>query len=182
MRFKRVSSEVCIAEERIVKIGREEVDALKRFLAEAPRGRTRLCAHRDVGEALHEMLIALRRGVYIRPHRHLGKNESFHIVEGLVDVVVLDEGGSISEVVTMGDYGSGRNFYYRLSNPCYHTLLIRSEVLVVHETTSGPFRKEDTEFAPWAPEETDFVAAQEFMSNLSRGVDRFGSESARRIE
>ncbi len=177
MRTRKISNEVCVADDAIVKLGRDEMDALKQALADAPRGRTRLCAHRDVGDALHEMLIALKRDVYIRPHKHLGKSESFHVIEGIADVVVFDDSGTIAEVIPMGDYASGRMFYYRLSQPAYHTLLIRSDLLVVHETTSGPFRKEETVFPSWAPEETEALAGQRFMKNLSGAVDQFTSKS-----
>jgi cupin fold WbuC family metalloprotein len=173
MRVQTINNEVWIADEEIVRIRDGDVESLKGNLVTAPRGRIRICAHKSADDALHEMLIALKRSVYIRPHKHLNKNESFHIVEGLVDVVVLDDRGAIWDVVEMGDYGSGRAFYYRISAPYYHTLLIRSELLVVHETTTGPFRKQDTEFAVWAPEETDAVAGEKFMRNLSEEVERF---------
>jgi cupin fold WbuC family metalloprotein len=122
------------------------------------------------------MLIVLERRTYIRPHKHSGKSESFHIVEGVVDVVVLDDLGEIQEVIPMGDYASGRAFYWRHSDARYHTLLIRSERLVIHETTNGPFRADST-FAPWSPEESNKSGAQEFVSGLSRRVEEFLSQS-----
>jgi len=50
-------------------------------------------------------------------------------------------------------YGSGRAFFYRLMEPCYHTVLVNTPFALFHETTSGPFRRDDTEFAPWSPAE-----------------------------
>jgi cupin fold WbuC family metalloprotein len=116
------------------------------------------------------MLIVLLRGTYIRPHKHLAKVESFHIVEGAVDVVVFDEAGAIVDIVRMGDYASGRNFYYRISQPAYHTLVLRSDVLVIHETTNGPFHRDDSIFAPWSPAEEDEAAANAFMKKLSEST------------
>ena len=75
-----------------------------------PRSRIRLCAHPDVNDTLHEMLIVHEKGTYVRPHKHLNKTESVHIIEGSVDVVIFDDDGNITDVIQMGDYKSGRNF------------------------------------------------------------------------
>jgi cupin fold WbuC family metalloprotein len=163
---KPSNEEVTFATEAVVKIGQEEIAALKRSSGTNARKRMRFCAHRDTDDQLHEMLIALACGTYIRPHKHLSKSESFHIIEGEVDVVLFDEAGTATDVIRMGDYQSGRTFYYRLSEPCYHTLLIRSETLVLHETTNGPFKPSDTTFAPWAPDESDPVSVADFMNHL----------------
>jgi hypothetical protein len=66
----------------------------------------------------------------------------------------------------MGDYASGRKFYYRSDAQAYHTLIIRSDVLVFHETTQGPFRREDTVFATWAPEDGDLEGRRAFQARL----------------
>ncbi|KPA34301.1 Cupin fold metalloprotein, WbuC family [Leptospira interrogans] len=50
----------------------------------------------------------------------------------------------------------------------YHTLMIRSEWLVFLEITKGPFRKEDTIFAPWSPEENDAEKVREFMNKIEQ--------------
>jgi hypothetical protein len=56
--------------------------------------------------------------------------------------------------------------------PLFHTLLIRSDVLVFHETTDGPFDRRDTAFAPWSPEDRDVEAANAFMSGLHDKIRR----------
>ena len=66
----------------------------------------------------------------------------------------------------MGDYLSGHEFFYRINNPYYHTLNITSEFLVFHETLKGPFDRSDTIFAPWAPEENDRKATEQFIEKL----------------
>ena len=119
------------------------------------------------------MLIVHTRNTYVRPHKHLNKSESFHLIEGSVDVVIFDEAGGVAEVIRMGDFASGRRFYYRIEQPAYHTLLITSDVLVFHETTNGPFRREETIFAPWAPEEQDQIARTGFLARLQEEMRRF---------
>ena len=170
MRFQKISNEVYVATEPIVKVGPVEIAFLRDKVGGAPRGRVRLCAHSASGDLLHEMIIALAQSTYIRPHKHLAKSESFHLIEGMVEVVAFHDDGRISEVISMGDPASGRDFYYRLSSPIFHTLLIRSEVLIIHETTNGPFRQGDAVFADWAPPEDDAAAARSYLAGLSAAV------------
>lgn len=168
MQRKKINSEVLYARGPVVKTDRLDVAALKRGAGAAARKRMRLCAHPDVRDKVHEMLIVLKKGVYIRPHKHLGKSESFHVIEGRADIFVFTGEGKIREKIPMGDYSSGRKFFYRISAPFYHTLLVRSAFFAFHETTTGPFRKAGTTAAPWAPDESDAAAAGKFMKRLAR--------------
>ena len=170
MRLRKLNDEVLVAEGPLVRVSGPDIAALKQQALANPRQRIRICTHPDTGDRLHEMLIVHTRGTYVRPHKHLNKSESVHIIEGEVDVVFLDEAGEVSDVVRLGDYRSGREFYYRMSSPLYHTLLIASEFLVFHEVTNGPFRREETVFAPWAPEERDPAACGVFQGRLAREV------------
>jgi cupin fold WbuC family metalloprotein len=167
MSLKPLSKEVYVSDEPIVRLTREDVEFLKNKVAETPRGRVRLCAHKGNDNLLHEMVIVLSRGTYIRPHKHLSKSESFHIIEGAVDIAIMDDAGAVTEVIQLSDYPSGKQFYYRIADPIFHTLLIRSELLVIHETTNGPFTKGDAIFASWAPDEADAAAAQKYMETVA---------------
>jgi cupin fold WbuC family metalloprotein len=149
------SDEVFQAVGGIVQVRPEDVARVVAKGTTNSRKRARLCAHPGPDDRLHEMLIVLDRGTYIRPHRHGGKAESFHIIEGELDVVIFHDDGTIREVVRMGPYGSGRAFYYRIMEPCYHSVLIHTPYALFHETTNGPFNRGDTEFAAWSPAEGD---------------------------
>jgi len=170
MSIKRLNKEVFSAKGPIVKIGNEDVEFLKEEVQYNERHRIRLCTHENVEDTLHEMLIVLNKGIYIRPHKHLSKSESFHIVEGLVNVIIFDQEGKIVDVIPMGAYPSAHKFYYRLSPKCYHTPIIVSDIVVFHETTNGPFTGEDTVFAPWAPNEQDSVGVEKFMYQLTTDI------------
>ena len=94
-----------------------------------------------------------------------------HVIEGIVDVVLFDDTGHIAEIINMGDYSSGRKFYYRISDPIYHTLLIHSDFLVFHETTNGPFSSNSLMLAPWSPNEKENpTAAVEYSETLMQQV------------
>ncbi|MBX9633944.1 MAG: hypothetical protein K2X44_03095, partial [Magnetospirillum sp.] len=68
--------------------------------------------------------------------------------------------------------GHGLPYYFRLSESRYHTMVVRSDVVVYHEITGGPFNRADTQFAPWAPSDRDspeMIAA--FAGDLERRLD-----------
>jgi cupin fold WbuC family metalloprotein len=153
--LERISDEVFVAKEPIVILGDEELIFIRQQALSSPRQRARICAHRRSEDLLHEMFIALSKQTYIQPHRHRQKSESFHIVEGEVDVVLFEDDGAIHEIVCLGPVGTGRACFYRLDSLRYHTLVIRSELLVMHEVTNGPFDRRLTEYAPFAPGEED---------------------------
>jgi len=164
MNYRTINDEVFVATGGVVRVTAADVALVKAKGTTNARRRARLCAHPGPDDRLHEMLIVLDRGTYIRPHRHGGKAESFHIIEGELDVVIFHDDGSVRDVVRMGPYGSGKAFYYRVMEPSYHGVLINTPYALFHETTNGPFDRTDTEFAPWSPAEGDpgvpaFVAA-----------------------
>lgn len=168
--FRKVSDEVFVADEAIVRLGVEQIAFLKAQAHSSRRKRARICAHRSNEDALHEMLIAISADSYIHPHKHTRKVESFHIVEGLVDVVVFDDAGAIVDVVELGDITTGRNFYYRLSDSMFHTLLIHNEFLVVHEVTNGPFMANETILAPFAPPESQGDEAWAYIDHIRQTI------------
>lgn len=177
MQFKEVNPEVFIADSAIVSVSDEDIAFIKKQAVANDRKRARICAHRDSSDTLHEMIIAIADSSYICPHKHNGKSESFHIIEGEVDVVIFDEDGAVVDVIELGPLGSGKNSFYRLSEALFHTVLVKSDVLVMHETTNGPFIANQTEMAPFAPVEADVDAAREYTKTLTDQVARYLEES-----
>jgi cupin fold WbuC family metalloprotein len=180
MRTKRINEEVLYSGDRIVKIGFKDVELLKEKANRTKRKRIRLCAHEDVDAELHEMFIIHTNDTYVRPHKHLNKSESIHVLEGSVDLVIFDETGNITESTRLGDYASGHQFYHRLSDPTYHTLVIHSDTVAFHETTNGPFNPEDTIWAPWAPasDSENETQATEFLAMMRKEVEAFASRDS----
>lgn len=135
------------------------------------RARARVSAHPDVDDRLHEMVIAVERGSYVRPHKHDGKSESFHVIDGEGRVVLFDDDGDVTDVIELGPYSSGRVFFYRLNEPIFHTVLVDSQTLLIHETTNGPFRQGDATQAPWAPADEDLAGREAFVGRLRERLD-----------
>ena len=40
-------------------------------------------------------------------------------------------------------------FLFRISNSAWHTVVPKSDFVIIHEVTKGPFNKNSSEFADW---------------------------------
>ncbi len=167
MNIMEINKETFYTRDVISKISRKDIEFLERKAAGNLRKRARLCLHQDPEDSLHEMLVVFPKGAYARPHKHIRKSESLHVIKGTFKVVIFDETGKIVEVINMGDYSRGDSFYYRLSESCFHTVIPTSDFTVYHETTNGPFQREDTVFAAWAPAEDEFEKQQLYLKELA---------------
>ena len=146
-------------EEDILEIRADWIARLKEAAKDTPRRRARLNMHRSSEDPVQEMLIVFCRDSVLPPHKNANKSESFHVVEGNLDVVIFDDNGKVIRKINMGPLGSGRTFIYRLTTDPWHTVVPLSEFVVIHEITRGPFKPTDTLFPSWAPEEGPAVKA-----------------------
>jgi cupin fold WbuC family metalloprotein len=151
----------------IVRVNRGQIRELRSKVKDSLNGRARILCHKSPDDSIQEMIIVHKEGAYNRPHKH-NDSESFHIISGCATIVLFCDDGSIKETILMGDYKSGKNFYYRLNRPLYHTMIIHSPTLILHETVRGPFKKDNMMFAPWSPEEG--MNAKEFMKELEERI------------
>lgn len=173
MQIKKQNEEVFFADGKFIEIKRGYIESLKEKCSSNKSGKARLCAHRDTDSPIHEMLIVHAKNTYVRPHRHLNKIESFHVIEGSARVIIFNEEGEIIKVTALGDYSSGNNFYWRFAEPYYHTLIIDSDFLVFHEITNGPFNRVDTVFPSWAPADSDKLKSDRYMNKMGEEADMF---------
>jgi cupin fold WbuC family metalloprotein len=169
-----VTPEVYYADETdVVVADREIIDFLKAEAARQPRRRCRLCLHDGVDNSLHEMLIVHEKHTYVPPHKHLGKSESFHVVEGDMAVLLFGDQGELERVIRMSAPGGENVFCYRLGVPKFHSVLPLSDWVVFHEVTNGPFRREDMVFADWAPGQGDEAAGEMFIRTTMDQISDF---------
>jgi cupin fold WbuC family metalloprotein len=172
MKYTTVNEEVLVSLDPVTRVDHRDIAWLKARAAKNQRKTVRLCAHRSVDDPVHEMLIVHSKGARVRPHKHPNKSESFHIIEGKLDIVVFDDSGGVVDVINMGDYPSGERFFWRLSESYYHTVIPRSDVVVFHETTNGPFERSTSNVgAPWSPEETDLAGLERYLAELDVLLD-----------
>jgi cupin fold WbuC family metalloprotein len=156
IKFKKESDEVLYVDEKIPVIGTKEIGELKRLALLNQRKRVRVCTHDSPNSKLHEMFIVHTKECYVRPHKHIGKDESISVIEGVVDVVLFNNTGDICEVINLDAVSPVGLRYCRLPSSTYHMFIIRTEFLVFHECTQGPFIRNDTIFPEWAPLDGSF--------------------------
>ena len=171
--FKKINNEVFYTQDTITQINQKDISFLKANIKNTEKKRIRLCTHMNEQENLQEMFIALSKETYIRPHKHLNKAESLHVLEGEADVVFFDEKGKITKIISLSKNLSKHYFYYRINEPTYHTFIVKSDIFIFHETTHGPFNKSETLYAPWSPQEKDFKKIHQFVSDLKESAKTF---------
>jgi len=126
----------------------------------------RLCLHDSPTAPFHDMLIVKHRGKYYRPHKHLVKSETFHIIEGAIAYFVFDEDGGIVDNCILEKGGA---LLYRIGENINHTDIPLSDVVIVHESKPGPFTgRQELVFPTWAPEESDSAGIESFTGKLLR--------------
>ena len=109
----------------------------------------RVCMHMDSKSDFHDMVILQRKGCYRRPHKHLNKGETWHIIEGAMAVFVFNDFGHIIDkrILSPSDM-----FLYRLDKNMYHTAIPLSKYVIYHESKLGPFLKNNDSIYPdWSP-------------------------------
>ena len=144
------------------------VNKIKILAEKTPNKRARLCIHQSIKNKTNEMIIALKKGSYIRPHIHPNsKSESYHVIEGKMNVFIFSKSGKKVKVINMGDYKSDLNFYYRMNKGYFHLPIAVSKWCVYHEIYSGPFIKnKDVRYAKWAPKEGNKIIVTEFLKKI----------------
>lgn len=166
MKFQKQNEEVIRASGNLIKLRQKDLETLKKKAGHTERKRMRICIHKWDEDIVQEMVIVHVKNTYVRPHKHLAKKESLQILEGEAHILLFDEKGKITKIIPMGDHRSGLVFYMKTEKPLYHSMIIHSNYLVFVEITNGPFRKNETQFAPWSPAETDISAVKKYQQKL----------------
>ena len=159
------SDEVLYPKEDIVMLGYRDLNTLKQLAKLNPRRRIRLCTHENSKDEIHEMIIFHPKNTYVPPHKHLNKDESFHLICGEIDCVIFNNKGDLKRTFPMGDYSSGKTFYYRIPANTFHTQIFKKDTFF-HEVTNGPFNRNDSITASWAPEEIESTLAKSYIADI----------------
>ena len=155
---------------KLMKLSQENMNHYKKDVFSEGIKRGRVCTHSEINNTLHEMFIFSKKSKYVRPHKNKMKNKSYHIIDGLVDIIYFSKYGKINKVIHLGDYNSGFPFYLRLVDSGYHTIVTLSDVLIIKETIDGPFKPSDTIYASWAPDENDIEGGKAYLKSLYENI------------
>ncbi len=138
-------------------------DTVASLASASSRRRMNYNFHSGPTDNPHRFLNVLLHGTYIRPHRHSDppKSESFLVLEGIADVILFDDHGSITARYRLGaESAEGHLWGVDLPPGVWHTILPRTPRAVCFEVKPGPWEPaSDKEFAAWAPSEDDPSAA-----------------------
>ncbi len=124
------------------------IESLKAAARASPLRRARICLHPGLDSPVQEMIIALCRDSSLEPHRHPAhKPESYHLVDGEMDVNIFDAAGRRIQLIHLRQDGARM---YRIRGDVWHQPLALSECAVYHEVYTGPFDKAaDVYYQDW---------------------------------
>lgn len=151
-------------------LDRDIVSRVCRLADESPLGTARACLHHTDADPVHQMIIAHRRGFYIRPRRFLQKTLSYHLIEGSMRFFLFDDQGKPRDswdLAPLGTASAEHPFGFRIEPLVWYSAVVLSDRAVFHEILTGPFTgPADAEFPPWAPPLPDLPAVSDFLALL----------------
>ncbi|HLX25839.1 MAG TPA: WbuC family cupin fold metalloprotein [Candidatus Cybelea sp.] len=164
-RYRKESDEVYYCNERVPTVQPSDIAFLKARAAENWRLRCRLCLHSSPLDPLQDMIIVFHEATYFRPLRHVERPQLFHLLEGTITLVLLDDNGAVVDTIELSSSEPGRAFETLLQPGVWYSFVLHSQWLVIRETTTGPMTATDRQYAPFAPEEGDPIA-REYAADL----------------
>lgn len=123
--------------------------ALKVLVKDKPGATVRVNLHPDPSAPVHDMIIAQRAGGAPFTHRHLAREETYHMIEGRMRLQFFDEGGGRTNSYLLGAPGTGLPLLVRVPKGIWHATEPETDFAVFHESRPGPFDPKDTIPAPW---------------------------------
>jgi cupin fold WbuC family metalloprotein len=117
---------------------------------ESPRRRSHLLLHGGHNDPVQRLVIALRRGTYVRPHVHSHQWEMLTLLRGACDILFFDATGQVISRTRLAPTASS---VIQIPQGQVHGAVAMDDDTVVIETKPGPYRA--NEFMDWAPQEGD---------------------------
>lgn len=147
-------------------VNSELLDSLSSEAQQSERQRKNYNFHERMDDPLQRMLNAFEPNSYVQPHCHLNpdKREVFLILRGRLLVVVFSNMGKIKDYVIL-DSSKGL-FATEIAGGEWHTVVGLDSGTVAYEIKDGPYsKKDDKNFAQWAPSEND-PASKKYLASL----------------
>lgn len=105
----------------------------------------RICMHNSPSAKQHDMIILQQRKNFYRPHKHLKKGETYHIIKGAMVTLLFNKSGKVKKIFKLK-----RNNIFRTPTNTYHTMIPITKFVIYHESKNGPFlKKNDSIFPHW---------------------------------
>lgn len=106
----------------------------------------RICLHKNSSSIHHDMIILQKKNNFYRPHKHLKKGETYHIIFGSMICLLFNNKGKILKKCFLK-----KDNIFRTPVNTFHTMIPTSRYVIYHESKLGPFlKKRDSIFPKWA--------------------------------
>jgi len=96
----------------------------------------RVSLHSKHSFKFHDMIIFHWKNTYCRPHKHLKKEETCHMIEGSQRIFTFDKNGNIKDSVLLD---RKKNIIFRINKNTFHSSKIISKYVIFHESKPGPY-------------------------------------------
>ena len=112
----------------------------------------KICLHKDENYPVQEMINFSYGFNYNRPHKHLlNKNESYHIIEGGMEIYLISEKNKIIKKIKIEKKKNKFPPIFKLNKPIFHFIVPSTDWLIYHEVTTGPWKKKFIKYADFSP-------------------------------
>lgn len=153
-----------------VKITKKTIDMLIIESGKNNKCNARICLHNSPENNFHEMIVLEYSDKYYRPHKHLYKGESCHILRGKMAILYFGEEG---ELLNNAILGGKKNIICRVGVNCYHAILPLTKHVIYCESKPGPYLGEkDSIYPKWAPDFSDKKAIEEYKKNILKIIGK----------
>lgn len=157
------------------------LDKLSEEAKNSPRWRKNYNFHECAEDPIQRLLNAIEPDTYIRPHKHESpdKREVFVLLKGKMALLIFDENGEITEVIT---FDSKNILLVEIPPATWHSLISLQENTVYFEIKDGPYNAEnDKNFALWSPDENTPEAVI-YLDKLKKRMNLFGKSNLEQIK
>jgi cupin fold WbuC family metalloprotein len=151
-------------------ISRTLIQDLETKAESSARLRTNHNFHESGDALVQRLLIQLRRGTYIRPHRHfeLNKWEMTLVIAGEVEIVLFADDGTLRERLHVG--AGGDILGLELPPDTWHSYVPLTTQATFFEIKEGPYdAARMSQFAPWSPAEGE-VQVPAYLDWMENGA------------
>ncbi len=176
--IKQISPDVFVLKEKTYVVDRRIIEWLKSKALASPTRRARICLHETSDEIVQEMIIAVHKTSFVPPHYHPYKEETFNVMEGKASMLIFSADGKITEkyelsALTSLEQKSADSYFYRVKRNTIHGLVLKTEWLIFHEVTSGPYRSDGIKIPDWAPKDKNIDEHCSWYINLLKNDENF---------
>lgn len=150
-RYLDINENTCVTTAAIPCVRKGDIDRIIDLAHKSPLKRARICLHGNNTEALQDMIIYLAKGCVIPISYHINKDESLVVLEGSGRYDFHYDDSTVSCSVGLMPFkhmssNSNTRCFTRINRFVPHSIIVGDEGILIYETTSGPFNRDDTAY------------------------------------